>query len=124
MRGLRKPGLRDGIEVLLGHSCVSRGEELRNRLLAEAVQRLEIVLEECFVWLALFQRSIFCCESLDAIDQEKDLRLQRLLTPQRAVVVERRDARGRRNMVPSAFLRHPCHEVEDGRPHGTFAPGW
>ena len=50
----------------------------------------------------------------DAIQHEEELEVHRLLGPERAVVVEDRDAFGRRHKVRPAVLRHLRDEVRDG----------
>jgi hypothetical protein len=52
-------------------------------------------------------------ESLDAIECELELVVDRLLDPQRAVVVEGGDALGRRHIVRPALVRHAGDEIGD-----------
>ena len=52
---------------------------------------------------------------LDPVDREDELEVDRLLGPQRAVIVEGGDALGHRHEVGAAGRRHPRHEVEDRR---------
>jgi hypothetical protein len=50
---------------------------------------------------------------LYVVEREKQVDVQRLLSPQRAVMIERGDALVRRHKVGLPFLRHLCHEFDD-----------
>jgi hypothetical protein len=52
-------------------------------------------------------------EGFYTVDGEEKLKIDRLLGPQRAVVVERSDALGHRHKVRRAFLGHPFDEGDD-----------
>src|SRR6266550_2196657 len=54
------------------------------------------------------------CERLDAVEREHDLEIHRLLSPERAVVVEGRDALVRWNEVGRTFLGNLRDEFSDG----------
>ena len=60
------------------------------------------MLEECLERLAFLQRRIFLCELVQPRLCEENLHLHRLLAPERAVIVEGRDALGRRHEVRPA----------------------
>jgi len=51
---------------------------------------------------------------LDAVDREQKLKIERLLAPQRAVVVEHRNALGLWNEGGIALPRNLGNEIEDG----------
>ena len=55
----------------------------------------------------------FAASSFEPIEGEEDLHLHRLLAPQRAVIVERRDPLSRMDEVRAAILGHAGDEVED-----------
>ncbi len=50
---------------------------------------------------------------LHLVDGKRELVVDRLLDPQRAVIVEGGDALGRRHIVGSSLFRHPRDEVDD-----------
>jgi hypothetical protein len=90
-----------------------RKHQLKKCLLAKTHQRLEVQLEQRLERLALLHGRIFAGELLDPIYEKKGLHLQRLLAPERAVVIEDGDAFCRWNEVWSTLLRHARDEVED-----------
>jgi hypothetical protein len=91
-----------------------RGEhQLKNCLLAKTHQRLEVQLEQRLERLALLHGRILAGELLDPINEKKGLHLQRLLAPERAVVIKDGDAFCRWHEVWSALPRHAHDEVED-----------
>ena len=60
-----------------------------------------------------FHSGCFWCENLHAIHGKRQLEIHRLLGPQRAVVVERRDPFAGRDEIRSAFPGDLGHEVQD-----------
>src|SRR6185369_4701382 len=62
-------------------------------------------------------------ERLDAIHGERELRVHRLLGPERAVVVEDGYTLGGRYEVGRALLRRSLDEVDDGLPCRALVPG-
>ena len=62
-------------------------------------------------------------QCLHAVDQEEGLEVHRLLGPQRAVVVEHRDAFGHRHEVRRAGRRHALDEGDDGLLRPGVVPG-
>src|ERR1700751_4912810 len=113
MLRLRQPVSRDGVELLLPHARMRGKHQLKKCLLAKTHQRLEVQLEQRLERLALLHCRIPAGELLDPIYEKKDLHVQRLLAPERAVVIEDGDAFCRRHEVWSTLLRHARDEVED-----------
>ena len=62
-------------------------------------------------------------EGLHAIEGKQDLKRQRLLGPQRAVVVEGGNALGHRHEVGSALLGHAGDEIDDRLLGSAVVPG-
>jgi hypothetical protein len=62
-------------------------------------------------------------ERPDPVDREQELEIRRLLGPQRSVVVEHRDAVGRRDISRGPLGGDPLDEVHDRRPRGAVVPG-
>jgi hypothetical protein len=60
--------------------------------------------------------------SLHLVEGEDELVVQRLLDPQRAVIVERGDALGRRYKVESTLLGHPRDEIDYRLLNGAVVP--
>src|SRR5262245_1725445 len=117
-----EPGPGHAVELFFAHPGMGRKGQLDDGLLAEAVQRLHVPLEQGLERLTVFQYRILGCELLHPIHQEKALHLDRLLAPERPVVVERRDPLGRRHEV-AALLGHPRDEVEDRGFRRAVIPG-
>src|SRR6185436_4117010 len=61
---------------------------------------------------------------LHAVDGESELGVDRLLDPQRAVIVDGGDAFGRRHIVWPAVLGHRRDEVENGFLGRSVVPRW
>src|SRR5215813_6335278 len=100
-----------------------RGEhELKQRLLAKPHQCFEVQLQQCLEWLALLHCRILLGEFPDACDEKENLHLQRLLAPERSVVVEHRNALCRGYEVGTALTRHAPNKVEDLRFRRTVVP--
>jgi AcrR family transcriptional regulator len=118
-----KPFTRHAIERLHRHPGVGRKEQFLHALLAEGLQRRRIVLEQRLERLALPERGVLRRQVLDVIDQEEHLRLQRVLAPERPVVVERSDAIGERNVPRTARLRHARDEIDDHGFRRAIVPG-
>jgi len=59
---------------------------------------------------------------VQAVEQEEQLRVGRLLDPERAVIVEDRDACGRRHELRAAFRRDGGNEVEQRALARPLAP--
>ena len=62
-------------------------------------------------------------QHLDAVECEQELEVQRLLGPERAVIVEDGDAFGFRDEVRRAFLGHAFDEGDDGLLGLAVVPG-
>jgi hypothetical protein len=65
-----------------------------------------------------------CCgaQRLQAVEHEVKLDGQRLLAPERAVVVEGRDAFRHRHEIRRAWRRHPLDDGDDRLLGGTVVP--
>ena len=72
----------------------------------------------------VFHSGCVGASSFDAIQRERELEVERLLGPERAVVVEGRDAFRRRNEVCAAVLRHLRDKVEDRLFRRSVVPRW
>ncbi len=59
----------------------------------------------------------------DAVEHEHALKVERLLRPERAVVVEGRDAIARRHVVLAARIGDGVHEIDDARLRLAVIPG-
>jgi hypothetical protein len=62
-------------------------------------------------------------QGLDPIQRKKELGIERLLRPERAVIVESRDPFRRRNKFGRAHLGHFLDESDDGFLRTSVAPG-
>ena len=93
---------------------MSRHNNFEERVFATGKRGFQIALEE---WGERFLRLPFGMlrrECLYAIECEEQLNGHRLLTPERAVVVEGRDAFGDGHEVRWAFFGHLLDEFDDG----------
>jgi hypothetical protein len=64
------------------------------------------------------------CQGFHPVEHECQLDVHRLLTPQRAVVVEHGDPLGRRHEVRPTGCGYPHHEVSDRLFRQAVVPGW
>src|ERR1700760_863245 len=62
-------------------------------------------------------------QCLGSIEGKSELEIEWLLAPQRAVIVESRDALRREHEVRAALRRHPRDEIDDGFLDRTVVPG-
>ena len=91
-------------------ACVT-AIELHQPLLAGGGQRLQVAVEHGLERLLVLPVRVLRRERLDAVEDEGELDVHRLLDPQRAVVVEGRDALSRRHEVRPALCRHARDEM-------------
>ena len=61
---------------------------------------------------------------LDLIDCEGELGVERLLAPERTVVVEDSDALGRLHEVTTVLVRHTPDKIDDRVLRGAVVPRW
>ena len=85
----------------------------RIALLAAGERRHDVALEERGEGFLVVPFRVLRRERLDPVDGEEELEVERLLAPQRAVVVEGGDALVRRHEVGRALLRDALDEAED-----------
>ena len=79
-------------------------------LFAGRRQRLQVAVEHGLERLLGLPARVLRRQRLDAVEDEGELDIHRLLDPQRAVVVEGRDALGGRHEVGTALRRHARDE--------------
>ena len=96
------------------HAGVGGHDDLDHRLLAAGERGFHVALEQRGERLLVLPLRMLRRERLHAVEREEELEIHRLLAPERAVVVERRDALGRRHEIGRAFLRHLFDKGDDG----------
>jgi hypothetical protein len=102
---------------------MGRRHDLEKSLLAERRQRLAIVAEHGLERRLRPPVRVPRRQRLDPVDREHDLEIHRLLGPQRAVIIERGDARLDRDEVCAARRGHARHEIGDRFLHRAVVPG-
>jgi hypothetical protein len=118
----REPSARNLRELLIGDPRVGRERQLIKRLQAEPEERIVIVFENRLKGLALSHRRVFGRQFLHPVKREIELNLKRLLTAERAVVVEDRYALGWRRELRASRLCRTRDKVEDRGFHGAVVP--
>ena len=93
------------------------------RLLAAGERAFHVALEQRGERLLVLPLGMLRGERLHAVEREEELEIHRLLGPERAVVVEDRDALGGRDEVGRALLRHLLDEVDDRLLRRAVVPG-
>src|SRR5439155_33364 len=91
--------------------------------LALYCQSLVISFEHRLERLLVLPLGIFRRELLHAVEHECHLHIHRLLAPQRAIVIEGRDALRQWHEIGRALVRHPRNECDDGLLRGAVVPG-
>ena len=105
-RGCRAVAIQssDGLgELLRRHAGMRRRHDLQQALLAGRRERLHVAFEQRLERLLGLPLRMLRRQRLDAIEREGELEIDRLLGPQRAVVVEGGDALGRRHEIRPAL---------------------
>ena len=95
-------------------ACVA-AIDLDQALFAGRGQRLHVAVEHRLERLLGLPVGVLRRQRLDAVEDEGELEVHRLLDPQRAVVVERGDALVRRHEVRPALRRDARDEIDDRR---------
>ncbi len=104
----------DGLrEYLRRHAGMGGCHDLEQTLLARCCERLDVAFEHRLERLRVLPFRVLRRERLHPIERKGELEIDRLLGPQRAVIVEGGDAFGLRHEVGAAFRRGPADEIED-----------
>jgi hypothetical protein len=93
------PILDDRLELLGRHAGVSGHQEFDDRVLAPRQRGFEVTFEQRGEGLFVLPLRVFGRERPDPVDGEEDLKVERLLGPERAVIVESGNPFGRRYEV-------------------------
>jgi hypothetical protein len=93
------------------------------QLFAHDGERLGIAFDHCLERLLALPVRVLRCQRSHPIDRKGELDIDRLLGPQRAVVVEGCDALGCRHELGAGLERHAGNEVGDGPFCGAVIPG-
>ena len=109
----RVPGGREPVLDDLSNSSVvipawRRHDDLDQRRLSAGQHGLQVALEKRLERLLVLPFGMLRRQRLDAVEGERELDVDRLLAPQRAVVVEHGDALGDGHEVGAAFLASPA----------------
>ena len=115
---MRRPGV-----FVRGHARVGRGEELCHARHARSRDRAEISLQHGPKGLRLAPLRVLRRLRLYAVDGEGELEVDRLFSPQRAVIVEGGDALDRFDVIGAALARDALDEADNRRLRGTVVPG-
>ena len=108
------PILHDLVELVGGHARVRNHNDLPDGRFAAGERAFHVALEQRRKWLLVFPFRMLRRQRFHPIEREKELEVHRLLTPERAVVVEGRDALVRWNEVGRTFLGNLRDEFSDG----------
>ena len=107
------------VEIDGGHAGMRGGHDLQHALLAHGGDGFHVAGKHRLEWFLVLPFRMLVGLLLHLVDGEHELVVDRLLDPQRAVIVERGDALGRRHVIGPALLGHPRDEIDDrllGRP--------
>ena len=123
MAGGREPVGDDARELVGRDAGVGRRHDLEKAFLAERRQCLEVALEHRLERLGVAPLRVLRRERLHPVHRERDLEIDRLLGPERAVVVEGRDALLDRDEIRPALLGHALDERDDRLLRRALVPG-
>ena len=110
-------------EGLRCHAGVGDGDDLGDALLAGPGQRRHVAGDDRAEGLAVHPTGLLRRQGANAVEGEGELGVDRLLHPERAVVVEHGEPLLGRHEVGPAVGRRGFEEIEDGRLGGAVAPG-
>ena len=119
----REPVGDDLRELLRRHAGMRHRHQLDQSLFAGSGQRLHVAVQHRLERLLGLPFRMLRRQRLDAVEHEGELDVHRLLDPQRAVVVEGRDALIRRHEVGPALRRDARDEIGDRRLGRAVVPG-
>ena len=122
MPGAREPVGEDALELVGSHPGVRRHHQLGQSLHTRRPQRFLIVFEHRLKRLRGAPFRVLRCERLDTVQGEGELDVERLLGPERPIVVEDGDARWRRHVVWPLLSGHRLDEREDAPLRLTIVP--
>ena len=111
------------VELLDRHSPTRKRRQVHKALDAGGLQALEITGQRRLERLLLLPLRMPGCDRFRAVHAEDELRIDRLLGPKRAVVVEHGDALGGRHVAVAALLRDLGDELQDARLGRPVIPG-
>jgi hypothetical protein len=101
---------------------MSGHDELNQTSLARFREGIHIVFEHGLEWLLVRPFRMLIGQRLHPIQCKGKLHIHRLLAPQRAVVVEGRDALRRRDKIRRAFAANRSDEAQDRLLGRTIVP--
>lgn len=107
----------------VGHAGVRGGHQRSRGLFALRRERLEIAAKNRGERFRGLPFRMLRCDRPDPIEGELQLKVHRLLRPQGAVIVERRDALGGGHKRWPAWSRHLRDEFDDRSFGGSLVPG-
>ena len=119
----REPVGDDLLELRRRHAGMRHRDEFDQSLFAGSGQRLHVAVQHRLERLLGLPFRMHGRHGLDAVEREGELHVHRLLDPERAVIVEGRDALVERNEVRPALRRDARDEVEDRSLGRTVVPG-
>src|SRR5439155_17238572 len=108
---------------LRAHAAMAHRHDLHEALLTRSEQRLLVVRKHSREGLLLFPFWMLWGERLYPVNGEGELEIDRLLGPERAVVIKSRDPFVRRDEIRRSFLRHFLDERHDRFLRCSIVPG-
>ena len=123
MPGGDEPVRDDLFEFRRCHAGMGGHENFPDPLLARGGKGLHVVFEDGLERLLGFPGRAPGREGLYPVHGKDKLNIDRLLAPERAVVVENRDAFLRSHELRTAGSGHAVHEFHDRLLRGPFIPG-
>jgi hypothetical protein len=122
MTGRAHPRPYRGLKLVDGHAGMRDGQHVEQPLLAGGAKFLHIAGKNQVEWLFLFPFRMVLGARLDAVKRKDHLEVHRLLAPQRAVVVECRDAQMRGHILGCGLVCRLVDERDDGLLHRSCIP--
>src|SRR6266566_8781365 len=124
MAGGREPLSDDSGKFLGAHAAMAHRHDLHEALLTRSEQRLLVARKHSCEGLLLFPFWMLRRERLYPVNGEGELKIDRLLGPERPVVVEGRYALVKRNEVGRARLCYLLNKSDDGFLGRGVIPRW
>ena len=121
LRGI-EPVFNSVRELFGRHARMRGGKDFHQRTLASSERTLQVVSEDGLERLFFLPLRVLGGDRLHSVHGEVKLKVQRLLGPKRAVIVEGGNAVGHGNEVRRIFLSDCGNEITNRLFRGPFVP--
>ena len=116
------PIFHDLLELLSGHAGMCDHHDFKHRVFAARERALQVALEQRGKGLLVLPFRMLRSQHLHPVEREEELKIHRLLGPERAVVIERGDAGFGCDVFQTGLVRGRAHELDNRLLSGPVIP--